>query len=817
MCSRRHRTPLLSTPFSGCAAWLALLLVTTPALAAIDLRNATVEVLDNGLTVILLEDRRFPVVSVQALYRVGARNEETGKTGLAHFLEHMAFRDSRHFPGTDIVGRIYAVGGEWHGYTWIDQTTYYSTVPREHVDLLLRIEADRMSGLELQPEDMDAERGAVLAELHMYENLPTSMLIDAVNFTSFLAHPYRNNTIGWESDLLSLGHADVVDFYQRHYHPANAVLAVVGDFERETVRERIDELFAPLARRPATPLPHTVEPPQQGLRRITLRASDSRRQFMIAYRAPSANSVDYAPFLVLQELLGGGSGVNFLQNDWGTPAGPDAPLFGVADDITTWFPPSAQPYVFIIGGRAPTGAETAAVEAGVEARVAALRGTLVDRAALASAVDRVHEALVRDVQTTEDAAHQLAFFAGLGALDTLLELPERVRAVTAADVQAVAQRYLDPSRRSIAWHLPGPEYTPTTAATATRTLPAAKTPAPPGKKANPRPFARRLSGGLPVVGQVSDFSPLVELLVVLPSTGVAGASGNEPILGHSSYRYSGSSGELESLVRAAAADLAAIESRKLPAATPSPDPATRLEQEFEVLLGSAERPPAASDAPALIAVAGDFDEDELFAGLERHFGEIAPGAAAVVEAPELPAGPRVVHLGRALAQAQLGYVARAPGPGEPLADASRLLLYVLSHDYEGRLGKKAISDSGLAYYIDSRYRSDGKNAWITLATGVDPEKLDQLEELFAAEIDRLLREPPTATELHEARQHQLGRRQSAAQSNAELTEQLAIDWLWHGRLRTAESIRQSLDAVDEAAIQEAALLLGRGIQVVVRE
>ncbi len=226
-------------------AWLlfAALFAAGTAQAGLDLRNATVAELGNGMVVILLEDRNFPVASVQMLYRVGARNETAGETGLAHFLEHMAFRASENFPDTALVSSIYASGGEWHGYTWLDQTTYFATVPKEQLDLLLQIEADRMRRLELAAADMDAERGAVLAEMHMYENSPTSMLLDAVMFAAFQAHPYRNNTIGWESDIENLPHAAVVDFYEQHYHPANAVLAVVGDFDSEAVLARIDELF----------------------------------------------------------------------------------------------------------------------------------------------------------------------------------------------------------------------------------------------------------------------------------------------------------------------------------------------------------------------------------------------------------------------------------------------------------------------------------------------------------------------------------------------------------------------------------------------
>ncbi|HMB60474.1 MAG TPA: insulinase family protein, partial [Xanthomonadales bacterium] len=148
------------------------------ALANLDFSNARVSHLDNGMTLIVLEEHTLPVVSVQMLYRVGARNETAGATGLAHFLEHMAFRDSENFPDTGLVSAIYAVGGEWHGYTWLDQTTYYATAPREQLDLFLRIEADRMARLQISEEDVIVERGAVLTEMHSYENDPMSVLHD---------------------------------------------------------------------------------------------------------------------------------------------------------------------------------------------------------------------------------------------------------------------------------------------------------------------------------------------------------------------------------------------------------------------------------------------------------------------------------------------------------------------------------------------------------------------------------------------------------------------------------------------------------------
>lgn len=807
---------------SVCIVCLALLLTAGRAAAQIDLRNATVETFDNGLKLILLEDRRFPVVSVQASYRVGARNEVTGKTGLAHFLEHMAFRDSKHFPGTEIVSQIYAVGGEWHAYTWTDLTNYYSTVPREHVDLLLQIEADRMSNLLLSKEDMKAERGSVLTEMHMYENLPTSMLIDAVNFTSFLAHPYRNNTIGWESDIQNLAHADVVEFYKQHYHPANATIAVVGDFDRTQVRERLAALVSKQPNRSATPAPHTVEPLQDGVRRVTLQAQTSQRQFMIAYRAPSVNSPDYPAFLVLQELLGTGSGVNFQQNDWGTPVLEDSPLFATASSVTSWYPPSAQDYVFIIGGFAPEGSETARVEAQVESQIEKLRAKPVSPAALGQAIDDVQAALVADVQTTEDAAHQLAYFDGLGALDVLLELPQRVAAVTAADVQALAQQYLSPERRSIAWHLPAIAAAENPPPRTANALPEATPRRAPGTHANPAAVVRRLPGGIPVLLQASDFSPLAHLRITLASNGYSSGTRNDPVLNHTSLSYSGLASDIDAWLASARRDLEKLEIAPVEPVEWSSVPDVRMEQQFDALMQAGRKRAPVPAVPVLISAAGDFEPDELLAKLEGSVGQHGsdkerPSVRNADDRSPIMQAEQVIHLGKPLAQAQLGYLVAAPGPQDPLADAYRLLLYILSHDYEGRLGKKAISEAGLAYHIDGRYRSDGDVAWISLSTGVDIGKLPALRALLTTEIARLGTEPPNARELQEAKQHMLGRQQSAAQNNAELTQQLATDWLWYNALQTPETLQHRLDSVSREQLALAAKGFTEGIVLVVTQ
>ena len=789
-------------------ASLSCMLFHGAANAELDLRNASRTRLDNGLTVILLEDRNFPVVSVQSLYRVGARNETTGQTGLAHFLEHMAFRATESFPDTGVVSEIYARGGEWHGYTWTDQTTYFATVPKEHVDLLLHIEADRLARLTIDADDMQAEQGAVLAEMHGYENDPATVLFDAVLFSSFLGHPYRNNTIGWESDIENLSHENVVDFYERHYVPANAVLAIVGDFDSAAVSRRVEELFAKIEAGPATPLPHTIEPPQNGVRRVRLLGPADKKHFRIAWRAPSAASPDYAAFLVLQDWLGGSSGVSFLQNDWGTAVREDSLLYGSAEELTSWFPPSAQDYVFLISGTATADADEEAIEAEIDTRIGLARDSAPDSGTLAESVDRILDELVFDVETTEDAAHQLAFFEGLGALDTLLQLPDRLRTVRPEDLQAVAGKYLRPEQRTIGWYVPGESVSNSDAALPAREVAQNPAESPVDTLPVAEPAVSRLANGIPVVVAASDFSAAAHLRIVLPNS-----ADNAPALGHTSLGYRFRSSKATEIVRRSAQALADLED--LHDDSPSSDPAARLEQALAGIMGAPKRP--VSGTPSVIVVAGDVHAEETIALLDDSFGRLSPSVLQATTRRKKSIPAIDISMGRPLAQAQLGYSVPAPSPRDPDSYAWRLMLYILSHHYEGRLGKKAISDRGLVYYIDSRYRSDGDTAWITMATGVDPQKLETMTELLKSELRRLADEPPSDAEIAEARNHLVGRARSAAQSNEELTASLATQWIWFGRLQSPDELRQQLDEISDDQVRAVAKQFARGTITTVRE
>ena len=680
-------------------------------------------------------------------------------------------------------------------------------MPAGGLDLLLRIEADRMARVTIDPEAVAAEKGAVLTEMHGYENDPASVLFDEVVATAIQAHPYRNNTIGYERDVAGLTLEDARAYYESHYAPGNAVLAIVGDFDSAATMALVRKHFDELPARRVAERTRAVEPIQRGERR-TLIAGPARRQYAkFVYPAPAASSPDFAAFLVLQQLLSGGSGVNFRENDWGTPAVAGSGLFGVTDDLTSWFIPTADPYVFMVSASIGPDADRAALERKIAAGIERMRSGPPSDAALATAREQVAQQLTFDVQTSEDAAHQLAYYEGIGSLDDLLALPGRVASVGAKEVQRVARSYLDPRRLTVGWYVPG---TPPTQAALGQGDPeaaATREPSPPSDAPAPPPVTGRLAGGLPVIVQHSPLSPTATVGLLL-SAPVAGEDAPEALAGLGMIERSGMARDLPDLIASVREALASA--HPVVGTVRSEDPEARLEQMIAERMGAA----GGSPMPLAVVVSGDVAPDAVFAALGKALGDVAPGRLPGPAVAKVPSGNEPDRLAERidlpLSQAAIGYVVPAPPPATRDGLAARILLYILSHDYGGRLGKSAISDTGLVYYIGSAYRTDGAHGWITLASGVDPGKIDAMERMLRAEIARLRTEPPSISEIAAARQHLLGRDLSAAQSNAEIVGLLARQFVETGGPRSHADYAAGLAKLGPADIVAAARTFGRG-------
>ncbi|HNS85582.1 MAG TPA: insulinase family protein [Parvularculaceae bacterium] len=804
--------------FSILIAAALSLCIPTVASARLDLSNASVERLDTGLTLIMLEDRTFPVVSVHMSYRTGAKDDPAGRLGLAHFFEHMAFRGSKNFPDLGLTSEIYAVGGEWHGYTWIDNTNYFATVPKNDLPLLIDIEADRMARLELRKEDIEAERGAVLAEMNGYANDPDSTLFDALMAAHFLTHPYRNNTIGYASDIAAIAHEDVVDFYERHYAPQNAILAIVGDIDRDTVRALVKKKFGKIRKKIRPRAPLTAEIPRTGERRVTISLPSDEKLFKIAYPAPAASHSDFPAFLVLQALIGESAGVNFNQNDWGTPVGADSPIASAADGVRTWIIPTAEAYAFVVSGSAAAKLNDATVENAIQSAFDKIAKTAPAVSALDAAKRKLIDALAFDVDTTEEAAHQLAYFAGVGAFDQLLTLEDAVRKATAEDIRAIASKYLAKNQRTIAWLEPGSNSKPQAIATA-KELRERK-----GAFDNSSAAAAPISiddRRRPLIHYVrSGLSNTVAIKFLVAGRFECDACAVDDIaFGTTTVAASAPSDGFAAAFKAVAS---AIDSASpLEMKVDSDEPLAKLEQYF-ASLASIERKgpniPRTNFSPYvyLVAISGDIEAAAVQDALRENFQEREGGITIdfTGNRPLLPTEDVALSIDRPLAQEAVGFIAEMPDSTG--GAATRIALYALSHGYSGRLGDEAISRRGLAYYIDARYRYLSGAGFVTLTAGVDPDKVDAFRDLMKAEIARLKTEPPTDAEIDEAKRHLLGRKISAAQSNEEIAEAMLKDFLAVGRPESAEEFAERLSKVTRQDVLNAIETLQKGAVVTVR-
>jgi zinc protease len=274
--------------------------------------------LENGLNVVVIEDHRAPVVVQMIWYRVGAADEPRGHSGIAHFLEHLMFK------GTDTIGPnqfsaiVEAQGGDDNAFTSWDYTAYFQRVAADRLDLVMKMEADRMRNLRLLPEDVDTERQVILEERNQRtDSNPGALLSEQMRAAQFQNHPYGIPIIGWRHEMEQLSREDALEYYGRFYAPNNATLVIAGDVEPEAVKALAEEHYGPvLPSDGITPRERPQEPPQLAERRLTLADERvSEPYIMRTYLAPErdpGNQQEAAALTVLAELLGGSGQTSVL-------------------------------------------------------------------------------------------------------------------------------------------------------------------------------------------------------------------------------------------------------------------------------------------------------------------------------------------------------------------------------------------------------------------------------------------------------------------------------------------------------------------------
>ncbi len=418
------------------AAWLGF---AGPAWA--QTFNPTTFSLDNGMQVVVVENHRAPVVTHMLWYKAGAADEMSGKSGAAHFLEHLMFKGTEiRAPGdfSDIIARN---GGRENAFTSYDYTGYFQTIAADRLGLMMELEADRMTNLVLTSELFEPERKVVLEERSQrIENDPGGLLSEQVNATMFTNHPYRLPLIGWAHEIEALQLDDVLDFYATWYAPNNAVLIVAGDVTAGEVRRLAEQHYGPIPARPVPARARLIEPPHIAPREVVLEdARAGSPSWSRRYLAPSytAGETEHAYALqVLAELLGGGATSRLyselvVEGESAASAGAfydpgrlDLSTFGV------WVSPRP-------------GVEVDDAAAAVEAQIELLltEGVAEDE------VERAKQRMLDSVIFAQDSFSTVAriFGAALSSGQDVADVenwPARVRAVTVEQVEAAARAVL---------------------------------------------------------------------------------------------------------------------------------------------------------------------------------------------------------------------------------------------------------------------------------------------------------------------------------------------------------------------------------------
>lgn len=417
---------------------LALLLFAPALMAGEDVHEFK---LDNGLKLIVKEDHRAPVVVTQVWYKIGSSYEHNGITGVSHVLEHMMFKGTEKLAPGEFSRIIAANGGRENAFTGRDYTAYFQSLQNDRLEVSFELEADRMRNLLLLPEEFDKEVRVVMEERRLRtEDDPKSLTYERFNAAAFMVSPYRQPIIGWMDDLQHMKVGDLEHWYKRWYAPNNATVVVVGDVEPDQVLALAKQHFGPLKPEAVEPVKPRAEPPQLGEQRLTVRAPAQLPYLLMGYKTPvvGADTPEWEPYAleVLAGILDGGNSARLpteLVRGSGVAASAGAG-YGPYSRLNT---------LLLLDGTPATGQDVAAVEQALREQVRRLREQPVTSEELQRVKAQVvaHDVYQRDSLFYQ--AMQIGTLETIG-LDWRLmdQYVDRVRAVTAEQVQEVARKYL---------------------------------------------------------------------------------------------------------------------------------------------------------------------------------------------------------------------------------------------------------------------------------------------------------------------------------------------------------------------------------------
>lgn len=441
----RHIFLLLFTSLSAAAANAPAPLEHIQTLEGIE----EYELQSNGLRILLMPNEALPVATVMITYKVGSRHEVTGTTGATHILEHMMFKGTPRFNtenNTDYFSAMERIGALSNATTWYDRTNYFATLPSQYVPMAIELEADRMRNLLIREEDLNSEMTVVRNEYERGENSPVSTLIKQLFATAFTAHTYNHPTIGWKSDIESTSPEKLRQFYNTYYWPENAVLTIIGGFDREETLSAIAEHYGAIDKAP-NPIPtvETVEPEQIGPRRVVIERSGQVGVVMKGYKIPEATHEDWPALLLIDQIVGANKTGRLYRS---------LDDKGKASATFTFAPELHDPGLFVFGAYLTPEATHEEVEKIIEKEIDALIGGGVTEDELNRAKSVIRSNIIYGRDGPYSIAGQINDAIAMGDWTAYINRPQQIDAVKAETIQDVAERYFKNNRSTTGWFIP---------------------------------------------------------------------------------------------------------------------------------------------------------------------------------------------------------------------------------------------------------------------------------------------------------------------------------------------------------------------------
>jgi zinc protease len=455
---------------TGCVLALALALTATPALAAKKkaarprpgaeaeapaLSPASFRVerhaLKNGLVVLTHEDHSVPTCTFWQWFKVGSRNERPGITGISHYFEHMMFNGSKNVPPKEYDKILESNGGYSNAFTDRDMTAYYEDIASDRLDVVFRLDSDRMASLSLLPDQLKSEIEVVKEERRLRtDNDIAGMLDEQLYANAFLASPYRWPVVGWMGDLNRITREECVEYFRTYYAPNNCVLVLTGDFDTPTALAKIESSFGAIpAQTPPAP-PVDSEPDQRGERSAKVHYPAENVSFQVGYKAPSVTSEDIYVLDVLSSILSDGESSRLHQ----------ALVYQqqIALDASTFYRTRLDPTLFEFYIEMKPGKTAAEGRAALDGVIDTLSRQGPSARELQKAKNLLEAAFVKSLKTNNGVGEQLGFYEHIfGDYNAMFRTVDRYRAVTVEDCRRVAQKVFVPLRRTVSVLVPEKE------------------------------------------------------------------------------------------------------------------------------------------------------------------------------------------------------------------------------------------------------------------------------------------------------------------------------------------------------------------------